>query len=98
MTTRAKLAKLLPVDQPAPFTEVVAAGMKAMARGTAEPHQQIEVFNWLLKQAAGIGTQSYRPGDPYATAFMDGRRFVGIQMMMLIETPSRPDRTLNSKE
>lgn len=86
MTARAKVAKLLPVDQPPPFEPVVAAGMKALMTGTAEPHQQMKVFDWMLKQAAGIGTQSYRPNDPYATAFMDGRRFVGIMMMMLVET------------
>jgi hypothetical protein len=58
--------------------------MKALMVGRASEHQQVEVFNWLLKSAAGIGTQSYR-ADPYATAFMDGRRFVGIMMMMLVE-------------
>ena len=88
MTTRVKVAKLLPVDQPAPFEPVVAAGMKALARGEASPHQQIECFNWLLKKAAGIGSQSYREG-PHATAFAEGRRFVGIQMMMLLETSSK---------
>ncbi len=85
MTTRAKLAKLLPVDQPAPYEPVVAVGMKALSRGEANEQQQVKVFDWLLKQAAGIGSQSYR-ADPHATAFAEGRRFVGIQMMMLLET------------
>jgi hypothetical protein len=85
VTTKAKVAKLLPVDQPPPFEPVVMAGMKALMVGQASENQQIAVFNWLLKSAAGIGTQSYR-ADPYATAFMDGRRFVGIMMMMLVET------------
>lgn len=82
---KALVPKLLPVDQPAPFKPVIAAGMKALHRGDATPHQQREVFDWLLKQAAGIGSQSFRAGDPYATAFADGRRFVGVQMMALLE-------------
>lgn len=81
---RISIPKLLPVDQPAPFSPVVAAGMKALQAGTATDHQQVEVFNWLLKSAAGIGSQSYR-ADPYATAFAEGRRFVGVQMMILLE-------------
>lgn len=59
--------------------------MKALSRGEASANQQVEVFNWLLKKAAGIGSQSFRD-DPHATAFAEGRRFVGIQMMMLLET------------
>lgn len=81
---RAAVAKLLPVDQAAPYSEVVRAGLKAMSIGEATPHQQVEAFNWLIKHAAGIGTQSYR-ADPHATAFAEGRRFVGIQIMMLLE-------------
>ncbi len=84
MTTRVAVTKLPPVDQPAPFTPVIAAGMRALSKGEATDHQQVEVFNWLLKQAAGIGAQSYR-ADPYATAFAEGRRSVGIQMMILLE-------------
>lgn len=87
MTTRAKLAKLLPVDQPPPFEPVVQAGMKALMAGQASEHQQVAVFNWLLKSASGIGGLSYR-ADPHATAFAEGRRFVGIMMMMLVEAKS----------
>ncbi len=85
MTKRAIVSKLLPVDQAPPFEPHIAAGMKALRLGQASEHQQREVFDWLLKQAAGIGTQSFRAGDPYSTAFMDGRRFVGILMMALVE-------------
>jgi hypothetical protein len=82
---KVKLAKLLPVDQAAPFTPVVQAGMRALSVGQADQHQQVEVFNWLLQEAAGIGTQSFRAGDPQQTAFGEGRRFVAIQMMMLLQ-------------
>ena len=74
--------KLLAVDQPAPFTMQVHAGLKAMASGTASEGQQVAVFNWLVKEASGIGTQSFRK-DPMETAFAEGRRFVAIQILHL---------------
>lgn len=73
-----------PVDQPPPFDPVVAAGMRALQAGTASEHQQQLVFDWLLKEAAGIGKVAYRP-DPHASAHMEGRRFVGVLMMYLAE-------------
>lgn len=85
MTKRVSVTKLLPVDHPAPYEPVVAAGLKAMGTGTASEHQQRKVLDWLLRGAAGIGSQSFRGGDPYATAFAEGRRHVGIQIMLLME-------------
>lgn len=82
---RVAVPKLLPVDQPAPFTPLIVGAIKALQRGQATEHQQVSLFDWLLKNAAGIGDQSFRAGDPYATAFAEGRRFVGIQMMMLLQ-------------
>lgn len=84
-TKRVKLAVLPPVDQVPPFIPAVAAGMKALSNGEAQPHQQKLVFDWLVKEAAGIGAQSFRTGDSHATAFMDGRRFVGISIMALLQ-------------
>lgn len=78
-TRRAKLSKLLPVDQPPPFEPVVQSGLRAMMTGTASEHQQIEVYRWLVQQLGGIGAQSYR-SDPNAAAFMEGRRFVATTM------------------
>lgn len=82
---RSAIVKPLPCNTVAPFEPVVAAGMKALQAGTATAHQQVEVFNWLLKKAAGIAESTFHPGDPQATAHAEGRRFVGVQMMILIE-------------
>lgn len=85
MTKRIAVPKLLPVDQPAPFTPLIVGAAKALEQGTATDHQQKSLCEWLIKSAAGIATPSFRAGDPYATAFAEGRRFVGIQMMMLLQ-------------
>lgn len=76
------LRKLLPVDQPAPYSDQVQAGLKALSAGSASPSQQAAVFEWLVKDAAGVGTQSFR-SDPMETAFAEGRRFVAIQIIHL---------------
>lgn len=76
------VAKLLPVDQPAPYTAQVQAGLKGLQAGTATPGQQAAVFEWLVRDAAGIGRQSFRT-DPMQTAFAEGRRFVAIQIIHL---------------
>jgi hypothetical protein len=57
--------------------------MKALQFGTASEQQQKAVFDWLLQEAAGIGKVAYRT-EPQASAFMEGRRFVGVLMMYLI--------------
>jgi hypothetical protein len=41
------------------------------------------VLDWIVKEASGIGAPSYRD-DPYATAFAEGRRFVGIQILDIL--------------
>lgn len=84
MTKRVPIARLNPVDQAAAYDPIIPAALKAMSRGEAEPHQQQVLLDWIIKEASGIGAQSFRAGDPYATHFADGRRFVGIQIVHLM--------------
>lgn len=90
MTRKALLIKHPPVDQPPPFEPIVQAGMKALQNGQASEGQQKAVFDWLLREAGGIGKVSFRH-DPYSTAFMEGRRFVAGLMMHLIEKEAKND-------
>jgi hypothetical protein len=55
-----------------------------MSFGRATEGQQIAAFDWLIKEAAGLGTQSFR-SDPCETAFAEGRRFVAIQIINMIK-------------
>ena len=72
-----------PVDAPAPFNVAVASAIQAFSRGEATEQQQVLAYEWIVKQAASIGGQSFRGGDSHATAFMEGRRFVAAQMIAL---------------
>ncbi len=73
-----------PADLPAAFDLPDIAAIQAVYHGTAGPEQQKRAMDWIVKQAAQIGGQSYRAGDSHATAFLEGRRFVGAQILSLL--------------
>lgn len=75
----------VPADQPAALDVPSVAAIKAVYAGTATEHQQRLALDWIIKKAAGIGGQSYRAGDSHATAFLEGRRHVGAQILSIIE-------------
>jgi hypothetical protein len=73
-----------PADAPAPFDLPDVAAVQAVYRGNASEDQQKRAMEWVIKGAAQIGSQSYRAGDSHATAFVEGRRFVGAQILSLL--------------
>lgn len=64
---------------PPDYDPAVITAVQALKAGAAEPHQQILVMDWLLGPATGLRDVSYWPGDTHATAFAEGKRFVGLQ-------------------
>lgn len=79
-----KPAPLSKADDPAPFTKAEAAAVKAVYHGAASEHQQKLAMEWVIKAASALPSQSYR-ADSHATAFIEGRRFVGIQITAILE-------------
>lgn len=73
-----------PADAPAGFEIADVAAVQAVYRGEGTPDQQKRAMEWVIKGAAQIGQQSYRAGDSHATAFVEGRRFVGAQILSLL--------------
>lgn len=71
-------------DDPAAWTPAIAIAIKCLKTGTATDAQQIRAFDWIVHAASAKNLQSYR-ADPYGTAFMEGRRFVGAQIMGMVE-------------
>lgn len=69
--------------EPVQWDVADASAFQALERGEAEPHQQKRILKWLIQNASGMNDLSYRPGDPVATAFAEGRRFVGLQIHKL---------------
>ena len=64
--------------------------IKAMAKGTARPDQQMTALNFIIDDLARAYDTSYRPdeaGGALDTAFAEGRRFVGLQVRRIIMRP-----------
>ncbi len=66
-----------------PWDEPTALAIQALARGAAEPDQQIRALQWIV-EVAGAGYQtSFVPDSDRQTSFLEGRRFVAGQIVKL---------------
>lgn len=60
------------------------SAIQALERGEATPEQQKRALTWIIIEAARTYDQSFRP-DPYETAFAEGRRFVGNEVVKMLK-------------
>lgn len=70
-----------------PWDKADAYAIKAVAAGMASEAQQKRAIAWVL-QASGLRDLSFRPDNTHATAFAEGKRFVGLQIAKLMELPA----------
>lgn len=64
--------------------------IKALAKGTARPDQQMTAMNFILEDVCRSFDLSFQPDDAGGerdTAFAEGRRFVGLQLRRIIMRP-----------
>lgn len=59
------------------------AAVQALARGEATPDQQRDALNFIINQAAATYGTSFQLEGDRETAFAEGRRFVGNQLVKL---------------
>ena len=79
-----------PIERP-DYTEAEVQAVRALRRGDATPDQQKRALEYMLR-AFGTHDTSFRPGDPLATAFAEGKRFAGTTLVwMLNVAPTRTD-------
>lgn len=72
-----------PAYQPAEYEVADVAALKALVQGSASEHQQKKALDWIIRAAAGTYDLDYRP-DSREHAFVSGRRFVGLQIVKLL--------------
>lgn len=72
---------------PAAWGKADAYAIKAVAAGNASEAQQKRAMQWVLG-ACGLRDLSFRPDSDRATAFAEGKRFVGLQIAKLLELPA----------
>lgn len=88
MTRRSYDTAAMPVGgrdpaRPASYDEADVAAIQAIATGSATAAQQQRALRWIVEAAADAYGLSYRGGDAQATAFAEGKRFVGLQIVKL---------------
>ena len=84
MTSRKAPAQI----QPPPYEIADAYAFQALQRGDASPSLQKRALDWLIHKAAATYDMSFHPENDKLTAFAEGRRFVGNQVlkMLLLDT------------
>lgn len=61
-----------------------AVAVQALARGNATDDQQRHALQWMVDSLCGTYTPSYVSEKPYDTAFAEGKRNVGLQIVQLV--------------
>jgi hypothetical protein len=72
---------------PVPYDEAVVMAIRSFASGTANEGQQRTAYEWIVGIAAGVNEMTFHPGGPEgdrASAFAEGRRFVGNQIRKML--------------
>lgn len=64
-----------------------AQAIHAMHANNANAGQQATFMKWLMTHAAPTLALEFDPDSERASAFMAGRRFVGLKVLDIIKTP-----------
>ena len=73
------------------YTRAEIQALRAFWRGEADARQQRLTLDYILR-ATGKDDMSYRPGDTHATAFAEGKRFIGSTILWMVKVaPSRKE-------
>ena len=80
--------KLPPQMEPPRYDAADIEAFRALERGDASPHLQQRALKWLIERAAMTYDLSFAPESDRMSAFAEGRRFVGLQIIkMLVLNP-----------
>lgn len=71
--------------KPAKYAEDVVYALQALATGTANKGQQVTALQWIINDLAGTYDETYFADSERNTAYAQGKRHVGLQMVKLIK-------------
>ena len=80
---------------PAPYDETITGALKALHAGSANVGQQQRALKWIIEALCATYDLSYRPGagGERDTAFAEGKRFVGQQIVKQLKLTTAEGRT-----
>lgn len=90
-----------PAWLPASYTLADVSAVQALALGEAQPHQQKAALDWIIRCAAGTYEPSYRSdadGGDRETAYAEGRRFIGLSLIKLVNMPEAAKSALRKAD
>ena len=67
--------------KPTPWEPADVAAIQALVRGDATADQQQRAIDYIINGIAGTYDLSYRPDSDRDTAFAEGKRWVGLQIV-----------------
>lgn len=70
---------------PAPWEDADVYAVRAVAAGNASEGQQKRFLDLVINRLCGTYDLSYRPDSDRDTAFAEGKRFVGLQLVKLMK-------------
>jgi hypothetical protein len=90
-----------PAWQPPDYTVQQVRAVQAVARGDASSREQQLAMDWIVQQAAGTYELSFRSdgdGGDRETTMAEGRRFVGLQIVKLVNMNGKLIAELEKRE
>lgn len=69
---------------PAPYDKRIVLALQALNAGEASKDQQKAAITYIVETLSNYLDLSYRP-DTHDTAFAEGRRYVGAQIMKMMK-------------
>lgn len=73
---------------PAPYDTQTIYAVQALAKGKANEGQQKRAIEWIVHACAGTYQPTFIPDSERESAFAEGRRAVGLELVKLINLPS----------
>lgn len=73
---------------PPDYSKADVYALKALAAGNASEGQQKRALAWIINHAARTYDVSFSLASDRETSFSEGRRFVGLQMVKLVNLPA----------
>lgn len=78
--------------KPAEWEPADATAIQSLQRGDCPAHLQQRALDFIVNRLCGTYDLSYRPGDggDRDTAFAEGKRWVGMQLVKLLKVRPNP--------
>lgn len=76
-----------PAIAPPEWSDADVYALKALQQGNANEAQQRRALVWIITGAARTYDVSFHPASDRETSFAEGRRFVGLQIVKLLNLP-----------